>query len=152
MTDTELDSSVAALRALLVKDIDTAGRLRGELDSDGRRAYAVLLGTAFSRAVNRRFRGHHTNADIIEFVAEARARYPRTGEMVGAEDAERVIRAALGENHLIDTLDWRSIGAAQTAVLFALVHEDNDGLEEVDALLAGAAADAAAYLRRRAGR
>jgi len=72
--------------------------------------------------------------------------------MVGAEDAERVIRAALGENHLIDTLDWRSIGAAQTAVLFALVHEDNDGLEEVDALLAGAAADAAAYLRRRAGR
>src|SRR5262249_10981573 len=133
-------------------DIDTAGRLRGELDSEGRRAYAVLLSTALSRAVNRRFREHHTSADIIEFVADARARYPRTGEMVGAEEAERVIRAALGEDHLIDTLDWRSISAAQTAVLFALVHEDDDAPEEVDALLAGAAADATAYLRRRAGR
>jgi len=137
---------------LLVKDIDTARRLRGELDFDGRRAYAVLLGTAFSRAVNRRFAEHPTKANIIEFVAEARVRYPRTGEMVGAEDAERVIRAALGEDHLIDTLDWRSVGAAQTAVLFALVHEDDDSPEQVDALLAGAAADAAAYLRRRTDR
>ncbi len=152
MTNTELDTSVAALRAFLIKDIDTARHLRGELDADGRRAYAVLLGTAFSRAVNRRFAEYHTKANIIEFVAEARARYTRTGETVGAEDAERVIRAALGEDHLIDTLDWRSIGAAQTAVLFALVHEDDGSPEEVDALLAGAAADTAAYLRRRAGR
>ena len=86
-------------------------------------------------------------ASIIEFVADARARYPRTGEAVPAEDAEAVIRAALGEDDLVERLDGHAYGAAQTAMLFALTRD-----EDVEELLSDAAAQGEDYLQRRAGR
>jgi hypothetical protein len=94
MTSTEVSSAVAVLRALLTEDLDTYSRLHAGLDAGQRRALAVVLTVAFNQAATRRFGDQHMPADIIEFVADARARYPRTGEAVPAEDAEAVIRAA----------------------------------------------------------
>lgn len=149
MTSTEvISSAVAVLRALLTEDLDTYRRLHAALDAGQRRALAVVLTVAFNEAATRRFGGQQTPADIIEFVADARARYPRTGEAVPAEDAEAVIRAALGEDDLIDTLTGHEFGAAQTAMLFALTRGDATG-ESVDALLADAAEQAGDYLQRR---
>jgi hypothetical protein len=149
VTTPAIDTSVAVLRALLTEDMDTFRRLHAELGPDQRRAFAVLLGAAFTEAVTRRFGSHHTAADIVEFVAEARA------SQVGAEattaaDAEKAIRAALGEDQLIDDLDARALAAAQTAMLFALANETDASRNAVDTLLAEAAAQAEAYLRRRA--
>jgi hypothetical protein len=148
VTSMEVTSAVAALRALLTEDLDAYRRLHAGLDAGQRLAFAVVLTVAFDEAAVRRFGGDHTLADIIEFVADARARYPRTGEAVPAEDAETVIRAALGEDDLIDRLDGHAYGAAQTAMLFALTRGDHD----VEALLASAAAQGEDYLKRRAGR
>lgn len=50
-----------------------------------------------------------------------------------------MIRAALGEDHLIDAMDGRTYGAAQTSMLFAITHENGASAEDVDGLLAEAA-------------
>jgi hypothetical protein len=71
-------------------------------------------------------------------------------EAVPAEDAEAVIRAALGEDDLVDGLNGQAFGAAQTAMLFALTRDGSDAA--VDALLGTAAAQAEDYLQRRANR
>lgn len=148
MTNMDVTSAAAVLRALLTEDLDTYRRLHAGLDAGQRLAFAVVLTFAFDGAAVRRFGDDHTPADVIEFVADARARYPRTGEAVPAEDAEAVIRAALGEDDLIDRLDGHAYGAAQTAMLFALTRDGTD----VDALLDGASAQAEDYLQHRARR
>ena len=60
-----------------------------------------------------------------------------------------VIRAALGEDHLIDAMDGYAFGAAQTAILVALVRSDATSAQEVDRFLAAAADQADGYLRQR---
>jgi hypothetical protein len=150
VTTTDIDRSASALRAFLTQDFATFHRLHDGLDPDGRRAFAAVLTAAFGRAVDHRFGAQHMQADIIEFVAEARARYPTSSEMVSADAAERVIKAALGEESLIEGLSGRVLGAAQNAMLFALVHEHDTPPEKMDALLAEAAKDAESYFRRRA--
>ena len=112
----------------------------------------MVLTVAFSEAAVRRFGEQHTPADIIEFVADARARYPTIGEAVSAGDAETVIRAALGEDDLIDTLNGYTFGAAQTAMLFAFTNETDAAHDTIEPLLASAAGQVEAYLQRRASR
>jgi pimeloyl-ACP methyl ester carboxylesterase len=147
VTNPDVSSAVAALRALLTEDLDTYRRLHAGLDAGQRRAFAVVLTAAFNEAAVRRFGDDSAPASIIGFVADARARYPRTGEAVPAEDAEAVIRAALGEDELIEGLDGHAYGAAQTAMLFALTRD-----QDVEALLSDAAAQGEDYLQRRANR
>jgi hypothetical protein len=62
-------------------DIETAERLRKALDDDEHHAYVVLVSAAFGQAADRRFGEQHTPADIIIFVADTRARYPKTAEL-----------------------------------------------------------------------
>jgi hypothetical protein len=148
----DVNSAVEVLRTLLTEDISTFRRLHSELDTGQRQALAVVLTAAFNEAAVRRFGTQQTPADIIEFVAEARARYPTIGEAVSAEDAETVIRASLGEDDLIDALNGYAFGAAQTAMLFALTHETDAARDTIEPLLASAAGEAEAYLQRRASR
>lgn len=151
MTTPAIDNSVMVLRALLTEDMDTFRRMHAAQNGDERRAFAVVLTAAFTKAALARFGEHPGHDEIISFVADARTRV--TGpEAVTPEDAERVIRAALGEDHLLDAMDGRAYGAAQTSMLFALAHEHGASPEYIDGLLAGAAGEAAGYLRRRAER
>lgn len=152
MTSMDVNNAVDVLRTLLTEDISTFRRLHSELDTSQRQALAVVLTIAFNEAAVRRFGEQHTPADIIEFVAEARGRYPTIGEAVSAEDAETVIRAALGEDDLIDTLSGYTFGAVQTAMLFAITSETTAAHDTIEPLLASAAGEAEAYLQRRAGR
>jgi hypothetical protein len=149
VTTPAIDNSVTVLRALLTEDMETFRRLHAAQDAEERRAFAVVLTVAFAKAALERF-GEQPGADeIIGFVADARARMVGP-EAVAPEDAERVIRAALGEDHLIDAMDGRAYGAAQTAMLFAIAHENGASADQVDRLLAEAAEEADAYFRRRA--
>lgn len=151
MTTPAIDNSVMVLRAFLTEDMDTCRRMHAAQDGDEQRVFAVVLTAAFAKAVVARFGEHPGAEEITSFVADARARV--TGpEAVTSEDAERVIRAALGEDHLLDEMDGHAYGAAQTSMLFALVHANGAAAGHIDRLLAGAAEQAAAYLRRRAGR
>jgi hypothetical protein len=150
VTSTDVSSAVAALRAFLTEDFSTYRRLHADLDAGQRRAFALVVTAAFTSAAIRRFGEQPPAADVIEFVAEARAKYPTAGEAVPAEDAETAIRAATGEDSLIGALDGRASGAAQTAMLFALTREGGASADGVEALLASSATQAEDYIQRRA--
>ena len=105
VTNSDIDSSIAVLRALLTEDFDTYRHLNAELDRSANKVFAAVLGAAFTEAATRRFDEKPSIPEIIEFVAETRAVYSRTGEIVAAEDAEHMIRAALGEDHLVDNME-----------------------------------------------
>ena len=152
MTNTDVDSAVAVLRAFLTRDFSTYQSLREGLDASQRQAFAVVLAAAFAKAATRRFGEKPPEADVIEFVAEARARYPTAAGIVSAEDAETVIRTFTGDDDLVGELDGRRSGAAQTAMLFALIHENEAPVAAIDALLAEAITQAEDYFQRRAGR
>jgi hypothetical protein len=151
MTESDIDRSVAVIRALLTEDFDTYRQLNSELDRTANKSFAAVLGAAFVEAANRQFGETSNVSDIIRFVAEARATYTRTGERVEAEDAERMIRAALGEDHLVDNMGGRAMGAAQTAMLFAMVRDSSASPEQIDDLLGIAKDRVASYFERNPG-
>ena len=146
---TALDTATATVRAFLTGDFSAYRQLHEQLDRDERGAFAVVLAAAFRHAATRRFGEKYSIGDVVEFVAQARAQYPHVGEEVTAEDAEKVIRAALGEDSLLDTMSGRAYGAAQAAMLFALTHEDEASRAGIHALVSSATDQAEGYLRRR---
>lgn len=148
MTNVDLGKPVATLKALLTKDFETFQTLSASRGQKENAAFAVVLGSAFMTAVERHFGENPSPGDVINFVADARVRYPVTGEKVPVQDAEAVIRAVVGEDHLMNTMDGKAVGAAQTAMLFALAQEDYSSAAEVDALLSDASEQAADYFRR----
>lgn len=145
-----VEKSVAIIRAMLMENFDEYRRLNAELPREDNPAFAVVLGSTFMKAVERRFGEDYNPSDVIEFVARARA-YEVGPQAVSAENAEKAIRAALGDERAMGELDGPATGAAQTAMLFALVHEHGTSKEEIDPLLSSAAEEAQAYLRRRGG-
>jgi hypothetical protein len=59
-----------------------------------------------------------------------------------------VIRAALGEDGIIDSTDAYTFGAAQTAMLIALARDDNFSGEDARALLTVAERQARSFFER----
>jgi hypothetical protein len=152
VTSMDVNSAVDVLRTLLTEDISTFRRVHSALDASQRQALGVVLAVAFNEAAVARFGDQPTPADVIGFVAQARARYPTFDDVVSAEDAETVLRSALGQDDQLDTLSGYAFGAAQAAMLFALTNETDTAREGIEPLLASAAGQAEAYLQRRAGR
>lgn len=151
MTAPAIEKSARIIRAMLADDMDTFRPLHAGLDSDERRVFAALFGAAFYKAANDKFGKDYTTADVIEFVVEARTRYVGT-ETVSAEDAERVIRAVLGEEGITSDMSAYARGEAQTAMLIAIVREARLSAEEIDALLAVAAQQAQSFFERQGRR
>jgi hypothetical protein len=151
MTSPAIEKSVIMTRALLVDDIDTFRRLNAGLDRDETPAFAALLASAFFKAANDKFGEDYAVADIIEFVAEARAQYVGS-ETVSAEDAERVIRAVLGEEDLVENMSAYERGQARTAMLVALVRDAGLSADEIDALLDAAAQEVQSFFERQGRR
>jgi hypothetical protein len=147
MTAPAIDSSVLMLRALLNGDMDVFRRLHAGLNSDERRVFAALLTATFDQAVNDKFGQHHGTADIIEFVANARAQYVGP-ETVSAEDAEHVIQAALGGEDQVEAMDAYTFGQAQTAMLIAMIRDAGLVNHEINALLDAAAQQVRSFFER----
>jgi hypothetical protein len=139
------------MRALLTDDIDTFRRLNAGLDGDETRAFAALLAAVFFMAASGKFGKDYTVADVIEFVAEARAQHVGP-EIVSAEDAEQVIRAVLGEEGLIAGMSASARAHAQTVMLVALVRDAGLSAEEIDALLDAAALKVWSFFERQGRR
>jgi hypothetical protein len=146
---TALDSASATVRAFLVGDFSTYRQLHGELGKDERGAFAVVLAAAFKEAAASRFGESYDLSEVIGFVAEARAHYPHVAEQVTAEDGEKAIRIALGEDNLLEAMSGRAYGSAQAAMLFALTHETDASGAGINSLVTSATQQAEGYLRRR---
>ena len=151
MTTPAIDKAVTMTRALITDDMDTYRRLNAGLNSDETHAFVTVFTAALYEAANDKFGKNHTVADVIEFVAEARAQYVGT-ETVSAEDAELVIREVLGEDGLTDSMSTDTRGQAQTAMLIAIVRDSELSSAEIDDLLDAAAQQARSFFGRQGGR
>jgi hypothetical protein len=127
------DEQSAAMRAMLAGDFDEHWRLAERLDQvEGWQTYNTLLVAAFFRAVERRFGGGSTDAEIVKFVADARARFDQSGNDIDPGTAERLVLAALGKAS-VDGLDDEMVVRTETVLLSALViaeNLDDDGLDK----------------------
>jgi hypothetical protein len=127
------DDQVAALRALLVDDIDRHRQLFGQLDrAEARKGYPALVTAAFGEAAERRFGQHYQSGDIVSFVADVRARSDRLARELDPDIAERAINAVLGHGTTRD-LDKEAVTRARLVLLGGLVADarlDDAGLDE----------------------
>jgi hypothetical protein len=146
---THADTASATVRAFLTGDFSEYRRLHEQLGREDRGAFAVVLAAAFKDAAGHRFGEDPPIEEIIEYVAQARAQYPHVAETVTADDAETAIRAVLGEDRLLDTVNGKAYGAAQAAMLFAITHENEEARAGIHALVSSATEQAEDYLRRR---
>jgi hypothetical protein len=127
------DDEVAALRAHLQGN----QALQQELYKRVTPVYSTLVAAAFLEAVSRRFGGHDSAAEVVEYVADVRARSPRLGEQIDPSAAERLIR------HVLTDADVSDIGSRVRGQIFivftgALVSDAEYDDEQLDAFLAEA--------------
>ncbi len=126
---------VAALRAMLAGEFDEHARLTEQLDrNNGWASYSTLLAAAFFEAVDRRFGSGHTSAEVIQLVADARARFDESGTAIDPRAAERLVLSALGEGN-VDDLDDRTVAGTETVLVAALVAEQRFDSAALDAFV-----------------
>lgn len=127
------DDQVAALRALLVDDMDRHRELFGQLDrAEARKGYPALVTAAFGVAVERRFGQHYQPADVVSFVADVRARSDRLARELDPDVAEGTVNAVLGHG-TTRGLDKEAVTRAKLVLLGGLVADarfDDEGLDE----------------------
>lgn len=126
---------VATLRAHLAGDFDEYRRLWAALDrSPTKVGYITLISAAFFQAVHRRFSDKSTDAEIIEFIGDVRARFDETGDEVDPQAAEVLIRGALGDDSDVE-LDDDTVISTQITVLTALILDEELDAAELDKFL-----------------
>lgn len=129
---------VATLRAFLVRDFEQYERLHEQLDPvAARTGYTALIAAAFVEAVDRRFGSNSADADVVEFVGEARARFDPDGDAIDPRAAERMIRAVYTDEEIGD-LDTETVVGNQVILLTALIADEGFDNTELDDLLAKA--------------
>jgi len=146
------DDEVAVLRAQLAGDQAHYLKLYGRLDRSAatRTTYSLLITAAFMEAVERRFVGNGTAADVISYVADVRSRSDDAAEALNARTAERLIRDVLTDEDTED-IDGKTRGQVYIIVLSALVSDERFDDAGLDAFLAAARERADDYLARRTG-
>ena len=122
------DDQIAVLRSLLAADFETHHRLTDHLDKTNEwDDYPALVAAAFYEGAHRRFGKTFARSEIIQFVADARARFDHTGGGLDANVAERLIVAAL-EDDALDGVDDQTLAQTQIVLLGALIFDE--GLDE----------------------
>jgi hypothetical protein len=131
------DEQIAVLRSMLTADGEY-DRLTDQLDrTDGWGDYTILIAAAFFEAVDRRFGKGYTRAEIVQFVAHARARFDQSGHDLDALAAERLVLSAL-EEESVDDLDDKTVVQTQIVFLTALITDEQLDAPSLDEFLAEA--------------
>lgn len=133
------DEQVAALRALLMHDVQTTARLTSALGDRGAVGYQRLADAALSVAAVRRFSPSFTSADLVRYVASVRVSRIADGKEYDFDPAagENILRYSLGQP-VLRTPDVAERFRAVIALLDALAGSELSSEEEVDGLLAQA--------------
>lgn len=146
MTSTE---QVTALRALLTRNFDEHHRVVAQIkQTGGLTGYYELVTAAFFEAVDRCFGTRYTLPDIVEYVAEVRARLRDPNRGIDPNVAERLIRKALGEGTTRD-IDKETLLHTEGVLLAVLVMDEQFDDAALDAFLAEARALAERLKRSR---
>jgi hypothetical protein len=133
-----MDEEVAALRAHLQGNQALQQELYKRITTSAAKTrYSTLLATAFFEAVSRRFGRRDSAAEVIEYVADVRARAPELGQQVDPDAAERLIRRVLTDVDVSDISD-RMRGQILIIFLVALISDAEYDDEQLEAFLAEA--------------
>ena len=132
------DDQVAALRALLVDDMDLHRQLFSALDrAEARTGYPALVTAAFGEAIERRFGANRDPGEIVRFVADVRARSDQLSSEIDPDVAERTILSALGKGS-VQGLDRDAVTRAKLVLLTGVVADERLDGARLDAFLASA--------------
>jgi hypothetical protein len=133
------DDEVAALRAHLQGNQALQQELYERITTPAAKTrYTTLLAAAFMEAVNRRFSGRDSAGEVIEYVADVRARAPEVGEKIDPGRAERLIRRILADDVDVSDIDARMRGRIFIIFLVALVSDAEYDDGQLEAFLAEA--------------
>jgi hypothetical protein len=105
-------------------DWDAVDHRLKELDKSGWEAGSQVIGAAFAILVHRRFDSMLDRDAIAEFVSGVRSSY-ENGAAMPALEMEAMIRAALGEGHLVDNMEPETMLSVQVTLLGALLQVAN---------------------------
>ena len=133
------------IRALARRDWGTADQLIIELDRAGWAGGLQVIGAAFAIAVSRRFGPDDTAADIARFVAETRSEFADNTDLPALE-MEGLIRAALGEHHLVDNIKPDVALGAETLILGKLLQDEHLTEAQLEEFIADVEQTAAEYM------
>ena len=132
------DEQAAPVRALLARLPDEHDRLFGLLDQKARKTgYQALVSAAFVVAVQRRFARDVTAEEVIQFVGDIRARFPRSADQVDPVIAERLIMGVFNEDSLED-IDRRKSFEVQSVLMVFIIYDENLDDAGLNAFLAEA--------------
>jgi hypothetical protein len=119
---------LALLRAMargnFEEQSDLSNALHASGDLDG---YGEVIGAAFLLAIRMQFQDRFSPDDVIRLVADTRTMVDVTGDVINPRIAERVVRAALGEEGLLAGAPEGSIVESQIAVCSFLAAEERLG-------------------------
>ena len=133
------DAHVAALRAFLTLEDDEAQPRTGQLVDDDVKGYGGLLYAAFITAAHRRFSPAWTAADVVRYVAAARAELLQDDITIDPRASEILLRRALGDTVTTDS-DEEINARAQIFLLSEMIAAEDLDTAELDAFLAQARA------------
>ncbi len=133
------------IRAMARSDWGTIDRLTNELRELEWAGAVPMIGAAFTLAVHRRFQPGQDLRDIARFVSATRAEYEE-GEKLPALDMEGIIRAALGETDLMDSVDPGISLQVQIVLLGTLLQDENLTEAQLEQFIKDVEETAAEYL------
>jgi hypothetical protein len=135
MTMPVTDEQEATLHAQLARKFDEYERLLNSMDPvAARTGYRTLVSAAFFTAAGERFPEGSPRADIIEYVADVRARSDRTAE-IDPVTAERLL-LAVSTDEEIDDIDARISFQTQGFLLAALIGDASLDGQQLDDFMA----------------
>lgn len=133
------------IRAMARRDWGTIDRLLEELRTLEWDGAIQMIGAAFALAAHRRFHGYSDLREISGFVAETRSQYQQ-GHELPALEMEGLIRAALGETDLMDSISPDVALPAQIVILGTLLQDESLTEAELEAFIKEVEEVAAEYM------
>lgn len=122
------NDQLAMLRAMAEGDFEWHKRLADLLHaSGGLDDYGEVIAAAFFLAVRRQFPQRYCAEDVIRLVADTRAQFDLTGDLLDPRAAELVVRCALGERGLLDGIGDSTVVQTQVVVTAYLALEGRLG-------------------------
>jgi hypothetical protein len=122
------NDQLAMLRAMTEGDFEWHKRLADLLHaSGGLDGYGEVIAAALFCAVRRQFPQRYCAEDVIRLVADTRAQFDLTGDLLDPRAAELVVRCALGEHGLLDGIGDTIVVQTQVVVSAYLALEGRLG-------------------------
>lgn len=123
------------LKATFTQDAETVDRISAELGDVPWKDSGLLVAALFSLAIRGRFARDASPAAVRAFVTEARDDYAEVDQPIKPLIAEGVVRAALGEEDMLDEVPPLEGMQVQMALTHKILLEAEATGEQIDRML-----------------